>query len=77
MLLSIYMKVITTNSNSSLSDIFKDTQTQPLHVPPIISLSIWLQQTQAGWEQMHGEEMFNKVSLNSGIRPNNDIFQLI
>lgn len=37
MLLSICMKVITTNSNSSLSDIFKDTQTQPLHMLPIIS----------------------------------------
>lgn len=70
MLLSIYMKVITTNSNSSLSDIFKDTQTQPLHMLSIISLPIWLQQTQAGWEQMHGEkEMFNKVPLNFGIRP--------
>lgn len=38
-----YMRVISTNSNFSLNDISKDTQIQPLHMLPIISLYIWLQ----------------------------------
>lgn len=40
------MRVVTTNSNFSLSDVSKDTQIQPLHMLPIISLYMWLQQIQ-------------------------------
>lgn len=40
------MRVITTNSNFSLSNVSKDTQIQSLHMLPTISLYIWLHQIQ-------------------------------